>query len=198
MNGGGIWTFISDQNWAQTNSEGFTWKSICSDSTGQYLAACVDDGGIFTYNSPNQWVGVQGGIIYNAGYVAIGPGVTSVSSSSNGVLYVNGGITCQSTTITSDYRLKDNIEPLALEKYNVDNLKPVYYKYKKDNKENIGLIAHELKEEIPFLVNGEKDDETYQSVNYIGLIGVLIKEIQQVKTEIKDIKLSLLSLHTIL
>ena len=33
----------------------------------------------------------------------------------------------------------------------------------------------------PFLVNGEKDGKEIQSLNYIGLIGVLIKEIQKLQ-----------------
>ena len=56
------------------------------------------------------------------------------------------------------------------------------------NKENIGLIAHELQEYYPFLVEGEKDDEKTQSVNYNGLIGVLIKEIQELKQRVKDLE----------
>jgi hypothetical protein len=50
------------------------------------------------------------------------------------------------------------------------------------------LIAHEVQEYYPFLVEGEKDGYNTQSVNYIGLIGVLIKEIQELKREIKILK----------
>ena len=34
-------------------------------------------------------------------------------------------------------------------------------------------------------MEGVKDGETMQSVNYIGLVGVLIKEVQELKNEIK-------------
>jgi hypothetical protein len=37
-------------------------------------------------------------------------------------------------------------------------------------------------------VNGEKDGESMQSVNYMGLIGVLIKEIQEMKEKIKRLE----------
>jgi len=33
------------------------------------------------------------------------------------------------------------------------------------------------------LVDGEKDGEKYQSVNYMGLIGLIIKELQNLKEE---------------
>ena len=48
--------------------------------------------------------------------------------------------------------------------------------------------SHGLQEHYPFLVDGTKDGETLQSVNYVGLIPVLIKEIQELKREIREIK----------
>ena len=62
------------------------------------------------------------------------------------------------------------------------------YLNKLNNKQSLGLIAHELQEHYPFLVEGEKDAETKQSVDYIGLIAVLIKEIQELKKEVKMLK----------
>ena len=70
---------------------------------------------------------------------------------------------------------------LELTNYSIDNLQPVYFKFKDTNKESIGLIAHEILEFYPFLVECTKDGNEIQSVNYIGLIGVLIKEIQVLK-----------------
>jgi hypothetical protein len=52
----------------------------------------------------------------------------------------------------------------------------------------MGLIAHELQEVFPFLVNGEKDGEEYQNVNYISLISLLIKEIKGLKQKVKKIE----------
>ncbi len=103
-------------------------------------------------------------------------------------ILADGPITAFSFTSTSDYRVKEYVSPLNLEEYSVDQLKPVYFKFKKDGKESIGLIAHELQEYYPFLVEGEKDGEKTQSVNYIGLIGVLIKEVQYLKREVKELK----------
>ena len=89
--------------------------------------------------------------------------------------------------ISSDYRIKENAVKLD-ETFTVDNLRPVTYKNIKIGKQDIGLIAHELQEVYPFLVTGEKDGENLQSVNYNGIIGILIKEIQDLKKEIKIIK----------
>jgi hypothetical protein len=67
-------------------------------------------------------------------------------------------------------------------------LRPLSYFNRLSGKEDMGLIAHELQEHFPYLVNGEKDAENYQSVNYLGLIGLLVKEVQDLKKEIKEIK----------
>ena len=46
---------------------------------------------------------------------------------------------------------------------------------------DMGLIAHELQEVYPFLVNGVKDGANHQSINYTSLIALLIKEMQEMK-----------------
>jgi hypothetical protein len=109
----------------------------------------------------------------------------ATSINSNGNMTVSGSVTATLFTQSSDYRVKKDIKPLDLEEYSVDNLNPVHFKYKDSGQESIGLIAHELQKEYPFLVEGEKDGKETQSVNYNGLIGVLIKEIQELKNRIK-------------
>ena len=103
-------------------------------------------------------------------------------------ILADGTITASAFFPPSDYRVKEAVSPLNLEEYSVDQLKPVYFKFKKDGKESIGLIAHELQEYYPFLVEGEKDGPNIQRVNYIGLIGVLIREVQDLKREVKELK----------
>ena len=84
--------------------------------------------------------------------------------------------------------MKEFIRPLNLEEFSVDNLTPFHFKFKQSGRESIGLIAHELQQYFPFLVEGEKDGLTTQSVNYDGLIGILIKEIQELKKRVKELE----------
>jgi hypothetical protein len=100
--------------------------------------------------------------------------------SGNGDLFVKGSVEASSYNATSDYRIKDNVRTLD-EKDTISNLRPVKYLNKQTNKQDFGLIAHELQSEYPDLVSGEKDGHELQSVNYIGLISVLIKEVQELK-----------------
>lgn len=103
-----------------------------------------------------------------------------------------GQITGASFNATSDYRIKSNVRELDTE-YSVDNIRPVFFHNDITNKDDIGVIAHELQEHFPFLVDGVKDDVNYQTVNYIGIIGILVNEIKQLKKEVeknrKDIAL---------
>jgi hypothetical protein len=102
-------------------------------------------------------------------------------------------VTAQSFNATSDYRIKEIIEPLNAN-YTIDNLTPIHYKNKLTDKEDIGFLAHDVQEFYPFLVSGNKDEMNengepkYQSINYNGLIGLLVNEIQILKKEIKEIK----------
>jgi hypothetical protein len=110
-----------------------------------------------------------------------------------GTLDVSGNVNISSATTstsfntTSDYRIKSDIRPLN-DAHIVDKLIPVTYVNTITNKPDFGLIAHEVQEHFPFIVNGEKDANDYQSVNYISLIPLLIKEIQELKKEIKLLK----------
>jgi hypothetical protein len=96
-------------------------------------------------------------------------------------------VTAPSFNTTSDYRIKENIIPLD-DTFIVDSLIPVTYKNKHTEKQDIGLIAHEVQEIYPFLVNGDKDGGEFQSVNYISLIALLIKEIKEIKAIVKVLK----------
>jgi hypothetical protein len=123
------------------------------------------------------------------GYVGIGTSTPTQVLDVSGNVNVTGSITANgSITPGSDYRIKEDIKDLSLDEYTIDNLRPVYFKFKKDGKESIGLIAHELQEQIPFLVEGEKDGDKIQTVNYMALVGLLIKEIQELKKEVKILK----------
>jgi len=100
-----------------------------------------------------------------------------------GSIDCSGSVTASSFNTPSDYRIKDNVRIMD-DSFLVDNLRPITYLNTKTGKQDIGLIAHEIQEVFPFLVQGEKDGESLQNVNYIGLIGVLIKEIQELKKRV--------------
>ena len=113
----------------------------------------------------------------------------------NGTIGASGQITGQSFNALSDYRLKTNIGPLN-STFTIDNLKPVSYTFKDSNKMDIGFLAHEVQEQFPFLVSGNKDDTCMQSLNYNGFIGILVKELQDLKKELQESKKEIIELKS--
>ena len=95
---------------------------------------------------------------------------------------VSGNINAVSYFANSDYRIKKDIKDLY---YNIDKLKPKTYYNTLTQKQDCGFIAHELQDEFDFMVNGLKDGDNLQSVNYISLIPIIIKEIQLIKQKLK-------------
>ena len=115
-----------------------------------------------------------------------GTSVTNISTANSKLTFTpsTGTLNTPIINVTSDYRVKENIISLD-DSFVVDNFRPVTYNNKLSGKKDIGFIAHEIQEIYPFLVSGEKDGEQTQSLNYIGLIGVLTKEIQELKKRVQ-------------
>uniref|UniRef100_A0A6C0B0D5 Peptidase S74 domain-containing protein n=1 Tax=viral metagenome TaxID=1070528 RepID=A0A6C0B0D5_9ZZZZ len=96
-------------------------------------------------------------------------------------------LTSSQFSATSDYRIKDNIQLLD-ESYSIDFLRPVTYINNTCKKQDIGFLAHEIQEYFPYLVTGEKDGKEMQTLNYIGLIGILVKEVQELKKRVVELE----------
>jgi len=114
-------------------------------------------------------------------------GVGKINANTQYALDISGGLTSTSSVITSDYRIKENILPITNQpNYTVDNLQPWLYMNTLINKDDIGFLADELQDEYPFLVVGEKNGMAYQSINYIGLIPILVAEVKRLKQKILE------------
>ena len=111
-------------------------------------------------------------------------GTTFKASTFNNMTVVGGFVSNPQLT-PSDYRIKTNVETLD-ETHTVDNLRPVRYLQMQTGKNDIGFLAHELQEHYPELVEGEKDGTKMQSVNYMGLLPILINDVQQLKKQIAE------------
>jgi len=92
---------------------------------------------------------------------------------------------------TSDYRLKNNIQPLTSALNRVSQLRPVTWTWKEGyggtRPECEGFIAHELQEILPIAVTGEKDavdadgNPQYQGIDTSFLVATLTAAIQELK-----------------
>ena len=89
--------------------------------------------------------------------------------------------------VMSDYRLKEDLQEVkGLEKLSA--LKVYDFKWKSDQSRMDGVLAHELAEVLPYAVHGEKDGEQMQGVDYSKLVPVLVKAIQELKSENDNLK----------
>jgi hypothetical protein len=136
----------------------------------------------------SKYEGEQFQMVYTIG--SIGSSTGSILHYFNCDMQIDGSLTVKNLvkaagqTLSSDYRLKSNVRDI--DEFTTLNLRPVQYEMY--DKHRIGLIAHELQEHIPCVVTGEKDGKEMQSVNYIDLIPVLIKDLQRMNQEIKELK----------
>ena len=80
-------------------------------------------------------------------------------------------------TNVSDYRVKTNIAPMRGALDRILGLRPVIYDYKAGIPGE-GFIAHELQEQVPLAVIGEKDGEEMQSVDLSKLMPVIVAAFQ--------------------
>ena len=124
---------------------------------------------------------VRNDLSYFNGNVIVAGNVITNNVLVGNTLSANIIINSASFTV-SDYRIKGNVMNLD-DVFVIDNLRPVSYYNKILNKNDVGFIAHEVQEIFPFLVNGEKDGRENQSMNYIGLISILIKEVKELKIQ---------------
>ena len=101
----------------------------------------------------------------------------------------NVSVTTTATTYntSSDYRLKEDFKNIngldIVGKINVYN-----FKWKSSNDRMDGVLAHELQEILPYAVQGQKDGDEMQVVDYSKIVPVLIQSIKELKAEIEQFK----------
>ena len=65
--------------------------------------------------------------------------------------------------------------------FNVERLNPVYYHNTELKQPEMGFLAHDVQTEYPFLVSGIKDGPQLQTLNYTGIIPLLVREVKDLK-----------------
>ena len=126
------------------------------------------------------------------GVIALGYGITATASNK---IYLGGSnitevitpgtVTANGTTLSSDRRLKQDIQPIR-EASNLINALQTYQYQKRRNlstddysNEEFGLIAQEVQEILPFLVYEGGGEDRILSLDYNSFIALLIKAHQE-------------------
>jgi hypothetical protein len=93
----------------------------------------------------------------------------------------------------SDERLKDEVKPLENSLDKVLAMQGVSYKWnsgERKGQSDIGLIAQQVEKVVPEVVREKTniDGDTYKSVNYEHLVGILIEAIKEQQQQIDELK----------
>lgn len=104
----------------------------------------------------------------------------SITNSTDGTVVVSGNL-----TVSSDMRLKDNIQPLGDTMVNI--LKLDAKSYTREGREEIGLIAQDVQSVYPELV--VEDGNGMLAVNYQALSAILINGIKDQEARIQKLEL---------
>jgi hypothetical protein len=114
--------------------------------------------------------------------------------------YIRTNSTSVAFTNLSDYRLKEDVQPMTGALAKVALLKPCTYKWKYDGSLAQGFIAHELQEVCPDAVTGEKDavdadgNPVHQGIDTSFLVATLTAAIQELKAELDAAKADIATL----
>ena len=112
---------------------------------------------------------------------------------SDGDFHADGDVVAFSSTTASDSRLKTDISTINDALGTVGKLRGVSYKWLRDGKADIGVIAQEVEEVVPEVVKtktvlGLDGEEEMKTVDYGKLVGVLINAINELKAEVEELK----------
>ena len=183
---------------------GFTNAAMTLDASGRLLVGSTSnpayDGfrGFFYNNGNNTLISQCDSANYCLLlYTGNGTNAGSAAAFKYGATTVGTIQTTASSTAyntSSDYRLKESVQPMTGALNRVIALKPSTYKWKVDGSSGEGFIAHELAQVVPLAVTGEKDAVNEdgsikaQGVDLSKVVPVLVAAIQEIAAEVNALK----------
>ena len=98
-----------------------------------------------------------------------------------------GTLSATNLNSTSDINLKKNIEVITNANEILSQIKGVNFIWKESNKSSFGVIAQDVEKVLPELISVRSDTGT-KSVNYNGLIGVLIEAVKNLSERVNELE----------
>lgn len=158
------------------------------DADGSSLSFGEDSDLIISHSGSHGYIDVNTGNLYVRDAL---DSVHSLFDLATGDFHVDGDLIAFSTTIASDPKLKYEIKPLENALVRVQALNGVSWKWKSDNTPSAGVISTDVKKVLSEAISihtGLNDGETYESVNYDAIIGLLIEAVKDLSNEIATLK----------
>lgn len=176
-------------------SGGFSWQPVTTSGAITGVNVSQDDTGIrypllasgANTSTTAQYVDATA-LVYNTNTNCLGIGSLTPTSKLDiiGDIKVTGIITAGDFNSTSDRKLKTNIKPIENPIEKILQINGVSFNWKETGKATMGVIAQEVEQILPELVS----DTDPKTVNYNGLIGLLIECIKEQQKQIDELKIS--------
>jgi len=193
------------------NSGNSYFNNITINTNGNYLGTLTTGGatassadtsitGIYSDNSGYLFVkGTHASLVYIHNQTASSATkMIQFQASGNawGGIQMNGSASAPTFFTSSDYRLKENIQPYTGSIDLLNKLRVVSFNEKTDpnKKQIVGFIADEFASVFPDWVDGDKDavdadgNPVYQTISTTNLINYLVGAIQELSTEVETLK----------
>jgi hypothetical protein len=178
-------------------SGGWSWQSVGAIGGSNIAIDATDTADasrflVFTKissgSTATQYVSTNG-LVFNpsSGNLGIGSTLPASKLTITGDVLISGVTTSTDFNSSSDITLKKDIIKIVNPLATVGQLRGVKFTWKSNEKKSIGVIAQELEEVLPELVS----QTDVKSVNYNGLIGVLIEAVKELSAEVKELKAQL-------
>jgi hypothetical protein len=165
---GGIWNFVSDSTY---QADGNSWLRA----------------GGFANTTPTLGASYPlqiSGNAYVSGNVGIGTTYPTSNLDVRGDVYISGIVTATDFNSASDSKLKTNIKPIETPIEKISQIIGVSFNWISDNKPSMGVVADDLQNVLPELVS----DTDPKTVNYNGLIGLLIECVKEQQVKIEELE----------
>ena len=174
----GVWngTAIANANLANSTISGVALGGTLGTLTGATSGTGLS-GSVSYDGSGNQTFTVTS----NATSSNTGSTIVARDGSGN---FTAGTITCTDLNTTSDITLKDNINVIDNALDMISRLDGITWNWKADGRASMGVSAQNVESVAPELV-AQGD---HKSVNYNGLVGVLIAAVKELSAEVAELK----------
>jgi len=197
-----ITTFYKDATVGQFVFETAAAERMRIDSSGNLLLATTSQVGsgrlsIEFNQSTHQAITMRNSNSGNgANYVLF----RNSSDATAGIISQTGATSVNYGT-SSDYRLKENWQPMSGSIDRLKNLNPVNFAWKADGKRVDGFLAHEVQIVVPEAIVGEKDavdkdgNPQYQSIDQAKLVPLLTAALQEAVSKIEALETRIAALE---
>jgi hypothetical protein len=175
----GLYNEATNNHWYSENSGRWT----AAGTNASYGEISLRYGHQGTYKGSYYWDGSGIGLLNEQGGWSVR---CNYGSGYGGTLYGSWTVT-GTLTETSSTRYKTNIKTIESGLDKVLQMRGVVYNRKDNGKEEIGVIAEEMNEILPQVIQYNTESEI-DSVSYSRIVGVLIEAIKELKQEINDLK----------